>query len=176
MSLRRASAIGVPDSLKYVCIMSLLQLILRNQFIFRLACCTHPLQIVDEVMLGKYGAVVAYEVTNSAPENVELPEEVDADKLPRQLCQHVIGEDDGTLSYRSFKQIVPLFSGMNPRTVERPEGSSESTSSEDETALYDQEFVACPGHTVGQILDMIGWRVHSFIRFECGESDQANSA
>ena len=57
-------------------------------------------------MLGKYGAVVAYEVINSAPENVELPEEVDADKLPRQLCQHVIGEDDGTLSYRSFKQIL----------------------------------------------------------------------
>ena len=34
MSLRRASAIGVPDSLKYVCIMSLLQLIPKKSIHF----------------------------------------------------------------------------------------------------------------------------------------------
>nr|CAG4650520.1 EOG090X0EI4 [Sida crystallina] len=74
MNLRRASALGFNT----------------NQI--KLACCTHPMQTVGEtVMLGKYGAVITYQVIrDGGSDPVELPEEITLDKLPRQLCQHII--------------------------------------------------------------------------------------
>ena len=61
----------------------------------RLACCSHPLSSLGDALLGKYGAVVAY-VENSPevspPSEVsELPDGITLEKLPRQLCQHIIG-------------------------------------------------------------------------------------
>ena len=59
---------------------------------YRLAYSSHPSQSVDEVLLGKYGAVVAYEESAVQPESLaDLPENVTPEKLPRQLCQHIIG-------------------------------------------------------------------------------------
>jgi len=113
----------------------------------KLAYSSHPSQSVDEVLLGKYGAVVAYEESAVQPESLaDLPENVTPEKLPRQLCQHIIG--------------------MNPKTLDRAE---EASSSDEETALYRQEFVSNPEYTVGEILDLAGWKVHAFLRYECGE-------
>ena len=48
---------------------------------------------VEEVFVGKYGAVVVYEETSSdGSEPKELPEGIDLEKLPKQLCQHIIGK------------------------------------------------------------------------------------
>ena len=56
---------------------------------FRFAYCTHPLTATGEVLVGKYGAIVAYE---DNPDNrIELPEGIELEKLPKQLCQHIIG-------------------------------------------------------------------------------------
>jgi len=45
--------------------------------------------------LGKYGAVVAYIEDGCSKglveEKSELPEGITLEKLPKQLCQHVIG-------------------------------------------------------------------------------------
>lgn len=58
----------------------------------RLAYSSHPSQSVEEVLVGKYGAVVAYEESVDQPESLkDLPENVTVEKLPRQLCQHIIG-------------------------------------------------------------------------------------
>ena len=48
--------------------------------------------VLAETLLGKYGAVIAYEETTSTPtENPELSEIINIDTLPKQLCQHIIG-------------------------------------------------------------------------------------
>lgn len=61
----------------------------------RLACCSHPVSTNEGTLLGKYGAIVAYiaDGCSNGPvsENCELPEGVTLEKLPKQLCQHVIG-------------------------------------------------------------------------------------
>jgi len=129
MNLRRGASIGS-----------------TNQNI-KIACSSHPSQSVDEVLVGKYGAVVAYEESAAPPESLtDLPENVTVEKLPRQLCQHIIG--------------------MNPKTLDR---TKEALINEEETALLHQEFVSNPEYTVGEILELAGWKVHSFLRFECGE-------
>merc|ERR1712116_52868 len=131
MNLRRGASIGSAD---------------KN---IKLAYSSHPSQSVEEVLVGKYGAVVAYEESVDQPESLkDLPENVTVEKLPRQLCQHIIG--------------------MNPKTLNRTEQGAE-VSSDEETALYHQEFVSDPEYTVGEILQLAGWKVHAFLRFECGE-------
>lgn len=55
---------------------------------------------------------------------------------------------------------------MNPKTLDR---TKEALINEEETALLHQEFVSNPEYTVGEILELAGWKVHSFLRFECGE-------
>jgi len=128
MNLRRGAAICSPN---------------EN---IRLTISSHPSQSVDGVLLGKYGAVVAYEENVAQPESCEeLPENVSAETLPRQLCQHIIG--------------------MNPQTIDSAEGSN----SDEETALLKQEFVASPEYKVEEILQSAGWKVHGFLRFQCGE-------
>ena len=56
---------------------------------------------------------------------------------------------------------------MNPRSIER---TDENPSGEEETALYQQEFLTHPEYTVGEILAHVGWKIKGFIRYECGES------
>jgi len=74
MNLRRGASIGSAD---------------KN---IKLAYSSHPSQSVEEVLVGKYGAVVAYEESVDQPESLkDLPENVTVEKLPRQLCQHIIG-------------------------------------------------------------------------------------
>lgn len=67
-----------------------------------------------------------------------------------------------------FIFVLFLFKGMNPKTLNRTEQGAE-VSSDEETALYHQEFVSDPEYTVGEILQLAGWKVHAFLRFECGE-------
>ena len=55
---------------------------------------------------------------------------------------------------------------MNPQSIEQVEGSS----AEEESALVHQEFVANPEFAVGEVLDLVSWKVKGYIRFECGES------
>lgn len=64
-----------------------------------------------------------------------------------------------------------IIVGMNPSTVEQPEGrEGRPSANEDEGSLCNQEFVANPTYQVGDILKMVGWRVDDFLRFECGEN------
>lgn len=137
MSLRRASALSSPHSE------------------IKLAYCTHPMQVGENgVMLGKYGAIVAYQTSDADATTTtdDLPEEVTTEKLPRQLCQHIIG--------------------MKPRSIDRPETAAKPG---EETALYHQELVANPDYTVGEILEKLGWKVHAFVRYECGEKENVES-
>ena len=46
--------------------------------------------MLDGVLLGKYGAVFAYEESTPC-EIAELAEIIDIENLPKQLCQHIIG-------------------------------------------------------------------------------------
>nr|CAG4648915.1 EOG090X0EI4 [Polyphemus pediculus] len=131
MSLCRGAALQCPSNLN-----------------IKLACSSHPAQSHGEVLLGKYGAVLAYEEVPAENESgEELPEGVTLEKLPKQLCQHIIG--------------------MNPKTVERI--GENAPKSEEESALLLQEFVINPEYTVGEILSIAGLKVHGFLRFECGE-------
>lgn len=135
MSLRRAVAFCAP-----------------NDPNIKLACCSHPVSTNEGTLLGKYGAIVAYiaDGCSNGPvsENCELPEGVTLEKLPKQLCQHVIG--------------------MNPRIVERIEGSTE----EKDLILLEQDFVANPEYRVGEVLNLAGWKVKGFLRLECGETQE----
>ncbi len=54
---------------------------------------------------------------------------------------------------------------MNPKSIERIETSS----GEEETALYHQEFLAHPEYTVKEVLSHVGWQIKGFLRYECGE-------
>lgn len=129
MSLRRAAAFSLPSAVNY-----------------KFACCTHPLTAAGEVLFGKYGAIITYQ-DNPLAHQVELPEGIELEKLPKQLCQHIIG--------------------MSPQSIERAESS---VAGGEEFALLHQEFVANPEILVGELLDIIGWKVKGFIRFECGDS------
>lgn len=106
---------------------------------------THPQNVVEGALLGKYAAVFAYEESTPSPELTELTEVLNIENLPKQLCQHIIG--------------------MNPKTIERIETSS----GEEETALYHQEFLAHPEYTVKEVLSHVGWQIKGFLRYECGE-------
>nr|CAG4649722.1 EOG090X0EI4 [Scapholeberis mucronata] len=113
----------------------------------KFSCSAHPQINVDETLLGKYAALVAYQDNNSTEiENPELNEIIITDKLSKQLCQHIIG--------------------MNPRTINAPNQES----SEDETVLLNQEFLAYPEFSVREVLSHVGWDIREFLRFECGES------
>nr|CAG4642078.1 EOG090X0EI4 [Eurycercus lamellatus] len=117
----------------------------------KIACYSHPLEWIGEILLGKYGAVVAYvDNSKSSLEPSELPDGVCIEKLPKQLCQHIIG--------------------MNPRSIDRIEGSAPG---DGETALVHQEFVANPEYLVGEVLEKVGWEIKGFVRIECGESSQS---
>ena len=122
---------------------------------------------MDGVLLGKYGAVVAYEENVAQPESCEeLPENVSAETLPRQLCQHIIGLIKlDVITISTFNVIIFIYKGMNPQTIDSAEGSN----SDEETALLKQEFVASPEYKVEEILQSAGWKVHGFLRFQCGE-------
>nr|CAG4651365.1 EOG090X0EI4 [Simocephalus serrulatus] len=113
----------------------------------RFSSCTHPQQVQGGISLGKYAAVFAYEENLPSSEIPELGEVIDLEKLPKQLCQHIIG--------------------MNPKSIHRIE--STSTTNDEETALSDQEFLSHPEYTVGEILAHVGWQIKGFQRFECGE-------
>lgn len=47
--------------------------------------------MLGESFLGKYAAVFAYEECPPSVETPELTEIIDLEKLPKQLCQHIIG-------------------------------------------------------------------------------------
>ncbi|KAK4013461.1 elongation factor Ts, mitochondrial-like [Daphnia magna] len=112
----------------------------------KFASSTHPEQVLDGSSLGKYAAVIAYEEGQVLSEQAELIEIIEIEKLPKQLCQHIIG--------------------MNPQSLEKEDNSSD----EEETALYHQEFLAHPDYTVREVLDHVGWKIKAFLRFECGET------
>lgn len=57
---------------------------------------------------------------------------------------------------------------MNPRIVERIEGSTE----EKDVILLEQDFVANPEYRVEEILNLVGWKVKGFLRLECGETQE----
>ncbi len=57
---------------------------------------------------------------------------------------------------------------MNPRIVERIEGSTE----EKDEILLEQDFVANPEYRVEEILNLVGWKVKDFLRLECGETQE----
>lgn len=57
---------------------------------------------------------------------------------------------------------------MNPRIVERIEGSTE----EKDLILLEQDFVANPEYRVGEVLNLAGWKVKGFLRLECGETQE----
>ncbi|EFX69838.1 hypothetical protein DAPPUDRAFT_228533 [Daphnia pulex] len=127
----------------------------------KFSSCTHPQQVLGESFLGKYAAVFAYEECPPSVETPELTEIIDLEKLPKQLCQHIIG--------------------MNPRTIEKSsseekaekspsEEIKEKSSSDEESALYHQEFLAYPEFTVREVMSHVGWDIKGFLRFECGES------
>ena len=48
--------------------------------------------------------------------------------------------------------------------------SEETAKPSEETALVNQEFLAHPDYSVGEVLAHVGWNVKGFLRFECGES------
>lgn len=157
---------------------------------------------MGDTFLGKYGAVVAYTESPAPPaepessEPTELPEGVTLDKLPRQLCQHIIGTIIIKFVCFRFKLAFQLLKGMNPLSIERIEktpaegGGSEPTegsqpldgeskpnevppAKEDgESVLVEQDFVANPEYRVGEVLDMVGWKVQGFLRLECGDSQE----
>ena len=59
---------------------------------------------------------------------------------------------------------------MNPLTLHRPEGlDAAAATGEEETALYHQEFIANPEYTCGEVLQMARWKIHAFVRMQCGE-------
>ena len=58
---------------------------------FRFSSCTHPQQVQGGISLGKYAAVFAYEENLPSSEIPELGEVIDLEKLPKKLCQHIIG-------------------------------------------------------------------------------------
>lgn len=47
--------------------------------------------MLGESFLGKYAALFAYEECPPSVETPELTEIIDLEKLPKQLCQHIIG-------------------------------------------------------------------------------------
>nr|CAG4635096.1 EOG090X0EI4 [Alona affinis] len=164
MSLRRAAAFSVSDA------------------DLKLACCTHPLSTKEQIFLGKYGAVVVYTEASNPPADseaspTEFPEGITLEKLSRQLCQHVIG-----MNPRSIEKIVeepneeektkpietapPTAEEGDPKSEEKPRAEN------DDTALLEQDFVANPEYRVGEILDLVGWKVKGFVRLECGESQE----
>nr|CAG4637387.1 EOG090X0EI4 [Ceriodaphnia reticulata] len=112
----------------------------------KFSCSTHPQNLLGGAVLGKYAAVFAYEESKPSSELAELTEIINIENLPKQLCQHIIG--------------------MNPSTIEK----TETSSGEEETALYHQEFLACPEYTVKEVLAHVGWQIKGFLRYECGES------
>lgn len=53
---------------------------------------------------------------------------------------------------------------MNPQEI------GDSATSNQETSLYHQEFLAYPECTVKDVLTHVGWKVKYFLRFESGET------
>lgn len=56
---------------------------------------------------------------------------------------------------------------MNPRIIKSSEGENATTAEED--ILYQQEFVANPAYSVGELVEKLNYEVHHFVRYECGE-------
>ncbi|XP_034234508.1 elongation factor Ts, mitochondrial [Thrips palmi] len=99
----------------------------------------------NEALLGKYGAIVAF---NSKDQQPLSDEQI---KLGRQLCQHVIG--------------------MNPKSIGNNETDKPQDNADDETVMIYQEYLLDPETKVEAVLQEGNVNVVDFVRFECGETD-----
>ncbi|XP_067001413.2 elongation factor Ts, mitochondrial isoform X2 [Anabrus simplex] len=92
------------------------------------------------VLLGKYGAVVAFKATG-APGNIK--------DAGQQLSQHIVG--------------------MNPLKIGSPGEDIPNSNPDEESCLIHQDFLLDPTLRVGDWLGDTGISVLDFTRFQCGE-------
>lgn len=105
---------------------------------------THPsLTETSSFSTGKFGSILAYKCD-------QITEETPT--IARKLCQHIVG--------------------MNPLKIGKVDNDKPAESSDDETCLIYQEFVADTDLTVNDVLKEHHIEVVDFERFECGQTSQ----
>ncbi|CAG4943854.1 unnamed protein product [Colias eurytheme] len=77
----------------------------------------------------------------------------DVEDIGRQLCQHIVG-------------CAPLKIGNK-------EKDEQAKNSDDETCLIYQEYLLDPSYTVLEILEQNKVEIIDYVRFSCGESEEA---
>jgi len=149
---------------------------------------THPAVPEAErqkfVQFGKYGAIVAYKVSDDKGGGKGRVAEIG-----RQLCQHVVGMNPTEIG----SMDAPPPAKKDPPVVEEQAGTPEeaqpqgednfdstefkakSTVEEDETVLLNQEFLLDPELTVREFLVENAVEVLYFNNFHVGQSDQSKS-
>ncbi|KAK7872313.1 hypothetical protein R5R35_002765 [Gryllus longicercus] len=103
----------------------------------------------SSVLLGKFGAVVAYQADSPSQSDTKLRENLSVDEIGRQLCQHVVG--------------------MNPVKIGEVGQDTPANNPDDESCMIYQEYLLDPSQTVGEMLASTSISVLDFARYECGE-------
>eukprot|EP00088_Acartia_fossae_P061155 TRINITY_DN7340_c0_g1_i4.p1 TRINITY_DN7340_c0_g1~~TRINITY_DN7340_c0_g1_i4.p1 ORF type:complete len:307 (-),score=70.82 TRINITY_DN7340_c0_g1_i4:831-1751(-) len=95
----------------------------------------------SNLLCGRYAAVMVYAHVEKGP--TPLPEDLDIEKIPSQICQHIIG--------------------MNPTCVKNPDDK--------ENSLLNQTFLMDESLTVEELCSAAGIKIVDFIRREIGRSN-----
>lgn len=101
-----------------------------------------------EILLGKFGALLAYKSTGPNTESVDV--------LGKKLCQHIVG--------------------MNPSKLGSEKYDKPAENSDDEKCLIYQDFVLDESMKIKDVLTENGIEIVEFRRFECGEQDDIMAA
>lgn len=78
----------------------------------------------------------------------------DLDDVGKQICQHIVG--------------------CAPKKIGDKEKDKPIENTDDEVCLIYQEYLLDPSYTIQEVLDKNKVEIVDFVRFSCGESDEAN--